>query len=554
MAKSKFLDLVGLSRFKDKIVSLFTSHTSDNNIHTSSEEKNKLSKAYTHSTSTHAPTDAEKNIIVGVQKNGSDISVNSSTRKVNITVPTKVSELDNDTGYLTAETSDTKVKNTLDTTTKAYVTGTTSSTTNTGSQIFDTNVYLDTTEGQLVATTFKGSLEGNATSASKVYGTLTNPTSDTSYYITFHSGASTGNKSLLNNNGLRYSTREGTTDSNGLSDLILGNNTEEGTIGNKYARLFLYGTGKYYTRLSSGTPTANRTILLPDNSGTITLTSDLDSYLPLEGGTVTGTLVLSKTTDISGTADNSPALIIGGVSSKPHLELDGNEIAAKSDGVTPSILFLNMDGGLVQIGSGGLKVSGTITGTLSGNAETATKWSTARNINGMSVQGDANRFNYGTCSTEAATADKVVSCSGFSLATGSEITVKFTVTNTASSPTLNVNSTGAKAIYYRGSAISAGVLAADRTYTFRYNGTQYDLVGDINTNTTNTTGSTNTSSKIYLVGATSQASAPQTYSHDTVYVGTDGCIYSNSKRVINEVIASSAPSGLLSGDYWILEY
>ena len=122
--------------------------------------------------------------------------------------------------------------------------------------------------------------------------------------------------------------------------------------------------------------------------------------------------------------------------------------------------------------------------SVSGNAGTASKWNTARNINGMTVQGDANRINYGSCSTAAATAAKTVSCAGFALITGSEITVKFTVTNTASNPTLNVNSTGAKSIYYRGSAISAGYLAANRTYTFRYDGTNYDLVGDIDTNTT----------------------------------------------------------------------
>ena len=122
--------------------------------------------------------------------------------------------------------------------------------------------------------------------------------------------------------------------------------------------------------------------------------------------------------------------------------------------------------------------------SVSGNAGSATKWATARNINGMSVNGEANRFNYGSCYTAARTAAKTVSCTGFSLATGSEITVKFTVTNTASNPTLNVNSTGAKSIYYRGSAISAGYLAANRTYTFRYNGTQYDLVGDIDTQRT----------------------------------------------------------------------
>ena len=46
-----------------------------------------------YSISTHAPTDAEKNVIVGIQKNGTDLSVNSSTRKVNITVPTSASDV-----------------------------------------------------------------------------------------------------------------------------------------------------------------------------------------------------------------------------------------------------------------------------------------------------------------------------------------------------------------------------------------------------------------------------------------------------------------------------
>lgn len=51
--------------------------------------------------------------------------------------------------------------------------------------------------------------------------------------------------------------------------------------------------------------------------------------------------------------------------------------------------------------------------------------------------------------------------------------------------------------------------------------------------TKNTAGSTNSSSKLFLIGATSQAANPQTYSHDTAYVGTDGHLYSNSKQVVN---------------------
>ena len=43
---------------------------------------------------------AERNVIVGIQKNGTDISVNASTRKVNITVPIKTSELTNDSSFI----------------------------------------------------------------------------------------------------------------------------------------------------------------------------------------------------------------------------------------------------------------------------------------------------------------------------------------------------------------------------------------------------------------------------------------------------------------------
>lgn len=56
--------------------------------------------------------------------------------------------------------------------------------------------------------------------------------------------------------------------------------------------------------------------------------------------------------------------------------------------------------------------------------------------------------------------------------------------------------------------------------------------GAPDSDTKNTAGSTDTSSKIFLIGATSQAANPQTYSHDTAYVGTDGCLYSGGNKVI----------------------
>ena len=189
--------------------------------------------------------------------------------------------------------------------------------------------------------------------------------------------------------------------------------------------------------------------------------------------------------------------------------------------------------------------------SVSGNAGTATKLKTARTVDGVNFDGSVAITHYGTCSTDAGTVAKTVALTDFSLVTGARICVKFTVTNTASSPTLNVNSTGAKAIVYRGSAISAGYLAANRVYEFVYDGTDWELIGDVNIDTKNTAGSTNSSSKLFLVGATSQAANPQTYSHDTAYVGTDGCLYSNSKKVSVEGhnhAASNITSGTLSSD------
>lgn len=71
--------------------------------------KSNYDAAYTHSQQAHAPSDAEKNVIVGIQKNGTDLTVNSSTRKVNITVPTKTSDLTNDSNFATITDLDAKV-------------------------------------------------------------------------------------------------------------------------------------------------------------------------------------------------------------------------------------------------------------------------------------------------------------------------------------------------------------------------------------------------------------------------------------------------------------
>ena len=89
---------------------------------------------------------------------------------------------------------------------------------------------------------------------------------------------------------------------------------------------------------------------------------------------------------------------------------------------------------------------------------------------------------YGSCSTAIGTQAKTVSVGNFSLETGAIVAVKFTKGNSHASPTLNVSSTGAKSIYYKGAALSQG-LEVNGVYTFIYNGSQWDLIGEIDTDT-----------------------------------------------------------------------
>lgn len=82
-------------------------------------------------------------------------------------------------------------------------------------------------------------------------------------------------------------------------------------------------------------------------------------------------------------------------------------------------------------------------------------------INSINVDGTThylasygNNVTYGTCATAAATVAKAVTASYFpALHVGMHVFVRFTYANTASSPTLNVNSTGAKTIYRYGTTV-----------------------------------------------------------------------------------------------------
>lgn len=102
-------------------------------------------------------------------------------------------------------------------------------------------------------------------------------------------------------------------------------------------------------------------------------------------------------------------------------------------------------------------------------------------IDGVSFNTSTNLLHYTTCATAAGTVAKVVDLEGFTLVEGARVTVKFSATNSASNPTLNVNGTGAKAIKYRGtSAVTSSNWyrwQAGDIIDFIYDGTNWLMVG-----------------------------------------------------------------------------
>lgn len=117
----------------------------------------------------------------------------------------------------------------------------------------------------------------------------------------------------------------------------------------------------------------------------------------------------------------------------------------------------------------------------------------------------------GTCSTAEATTTKAVTLSNYALTTGGVVVVSFTNAVPAGS-SLNVNSKGSKPIYYRGSAITDGVIKAGDRATFIYSGSYYHLLTvdrSAKTATTDVDGLMSSADKTKLDGITSGAQPNQ---------------------------------------------
>lgn len=121
-----------LKELIDTLTSSFNAHKNDTTVHTNSTERANFTDAYnkrhthsnksvidgitstlvnnwnsakTHADSAHAPSDAQANVIETVKVNGTALT--PSSKAVNVTVPTKVSQLTNDSGYKTTDNNTT---------------------------------------------------------------------------------------------------------------------------------------------------------------------------------------------------------------------------------------------------------------------------------------------------------------------------------------------------------------------------------------------------------------------------------------------------------------
>jgi len=83
-----------------------------------------------------------------------------------------------------------------------------------------------------------------------------------------------------------------------------------------------------------------------------------------------------------------------------------------------------------------------------------------------------------TCSTAAGTSAKTITIGNYDgYKQGNIVCIKFTNGITSSSSTLNINSLGAKSIYYQGASLPNNIIKANDTIMLEYDGTNFVVVG-----------------------------------------------------------------------------
>ena len=280
-------------------------------------------------------------------------------------------------------------------------------------------------------------------------------TSATQYYPIVGTGTTAATRQY-DTTGFKYKGTNGTTSAVGSSILELGNSTGSGTANNKQAQLIMYGSNTKKATITLAAPSADIALALPTSGGTLALTSQIPtvSYPVTSVNSKTGAVSLTAS-DVGALASNTTYVSTVTTTAGTHTTISSKSGAVSFNVPTKTSHLTNDSGFLTSITHQTIKQDG-VTGAT-GN-------------------------HYGSCTTAAGTAAKTVSITAGTptLEAGLRVVVKFSNANTANSPTLNVNSLGAKNIFHNGAQITSGTNKAllAGTIEFVYDGTQWQLVGN----------------------------------------------------------------------------
>ena len=192
---------------------------------------------------------------------------NNTTSSITLTLPSSGGTLARTVDNVASAS---KVHTTLDTTTKAYLLGTSTAPTSTStavSTIGDTGVYLTTTAGQLQVTggLISGSTVRSDTAVTDNLGTSTVP-----WKYIYGQHHYINNDATGTNYGRFFVQTAGTTSAVGNGRITLGNSTASGTVNNAQGSICLYGSDTGYTIINPGNnSTSSVTITLPSATGKI---------------------------------------------------------------------------------------------------------------------------------------------------------------------------------------------------------------------------------------------------------------------------------------------
>ena len=170
---------------------------------------------------------------------------------------------------------------------------------------YGTAVTPLTASSTLDATKLSGTIPSSCYTDNDTKVSTAAVTSGTSYYPVVGSDTTAAATKYYDKTGIVYAGTNGTANgSNGNALLTLGNNTASTTANWKKGTVRLYGTTAYYTDIVSGAPTANRTITLPNATGTVALTTDIPSVPTSAANNTTGISISDHGTTSVGSASN----------------------------------------------------------------------------------------------------------------------------------------------------------------------------------------------------------------------------------------------------------